>query len=160
MNTVTKEQSARRFGYKVILTLVIGAAALSNAGNDFNRLQGLADNAWHVGSRLLDVGVNTVNANSSSAGGSSCKNVTGADQPGWNARIRREAIEIDGDISVNLPSNLSTEFKGDALNRSTSSDFPGSRFRIVRQRGVSGTSRNDRRELVLKTESISLRPVG
>ncbi|MDQ2975976.1 MAG: hypothetical protein M3R69_11280 [Acidobacteriota bacterium] len=160
MKTVTKEQSARRFGYKVILTLVIGAAALSNAGNDLNHPQGLADNVWHLGSKLLSVGVNTVNANSSSAGGSSNKNVTSADQSGWNAQIRREAIEIDGDIGVNLPSTFSTEFKDNAFNRGTPSDFPGSMSRIIKQRRLSGTSANGRRELVLKTESMSLRPVG
>jgi hypothetical protein len=160
MKTVTKEQSAKWFGYKVIFTLVIGAAALSNATNDLNHLQGLADNVWHASSKLLDAGVNTVNANSSSAGGSSCKNITSADQPAWNARIRPEAIEIDGDISVNLPSSLSTEFRRDAFNRSTTSDLPRSMFRIVSQRRVSGTSRNDRRELVLKTGSISSGPVG
>jgi hypothetical protein len=159
MKTVTKEQSAKWFGYKVILSLVIGAAALSNAMNDLNHLQGLADNGWRLGSKLLAVGVNTVNASSGSPGSSSCKNVTSADQPDWSAGIRREAIEINGDIGVNLPSTFCTEFKDHAFNRSTPSDFPGSMSRFVRQRRVSWIG-NGRRELVLKTASMSLRPVG
>ena len=158
MKTATKEQSAKLVGYKIILGLVIGAAALSNATKDLNQLQDLADNVWRLGSQLLDVGVATVSARSIS-GDASCKNVNSADQLRRNTQMR-PTIDLNGDVSVNLPSNGSTEFKADAFNRSTSSDFPGSMFRFVRQRRVSGTSGNDRRELVLKTGSIILRPVG
>lgn len=159
MKTATKEQSAKLIGYKIILGVVIGAAALSNATKDLNNLQDIADNVWRSGSQLLDVGVATVSARSISGDGS-CKNVNSADQLRRNTLMSPKALELDGDISVNLPSTGSTEFKADAFNRSTSSDFPGSRSRIVRQRRVSGTSGNDRRELVLKTGSIILRPVG
>jgi hypothetical protein len=159
MKTATRDQSGKVIGYKIILGLLITAAALSNATQDLNQLQHLADNGRHLGAQLLNLGITKVNAKSISGNGS-CKNVNGADQLGRNILVRSTPIEADGDLSVNLPSTVSTDFKADVFNRTTSSDFPGSVSRFVRVRRFRGAFGSDRRELVLKTGSISLRPVG
>jgi len=57
MKTAAEKRGAKVIGYKIILGVAIGAAALSNATQDLNHLQDLSDNVWHLGSQLLDAGV-------------------------------------------------------------------------------------------------------
>ena len=69
---------------------------------------------------------------------------------------------INGGITLDLPSNASTELKAETLNGSIKSDFPLSLTSLTSRRRVSGRIGVGGRELVLKTlnGSINLRLAG
>lgn len=150
-----REYSVKLIGLKMVLMLVIGVAALANLKEDLNRLQDLADNVWRLSSQFS---VTEVTAKNISTDQAFCQEL--------NARRGSPAIEVNGDIGMNLPSALSTSLNASLrtarLNRRATLEASRGVARVVRQKRVINLQDEIRHELVLKTfnGSISLRPVS
>jgi hypothetical protein len=78
----------------------------------------------------------------------------------WPAALTFKTL--NGEITLDLPSNTSTEVKAETLNGTINSDFPLSLTNLTSRRRVDGRIGAGGRELVLKTlnGSINLRRVS
>jgi hypothetical protein len=99
---MNREISSEKTGYKIILILLIGLAALSNVIKDLNRLQELSSSLQEFTSEWLGDGLTTVIAKDISPGETSCLSeatvpANSADEFRWNVRVAPgKTIEIKG----------------------------------------------------------------
>jgi hypothetical protein len=120
-----------------------------------------------VNSLASNVALSTVNGDIriSTSGYARAKTVNGEilamlGDTNWPAKI--EFKTVNGGITLDLPTNISTEVRADTFNGAISSDFPLAVVSRVTRKHLSGIIGSGGRELVLKTlnGSINLRRVG